>query len=198
MIKSVIYDLDLMLHFTPMKFSKYFSAQYNIPFGAVLEFFMNEFQDCIIGKADLKEEVLKYLVKWKWDKGVDEFLRIWHEYGYVDEDLVDIAKKLKSRNIKCILSTNNEKYRMEYFNRVHGFDKIFTKILNSWEVGYKKPETGMFDKIVKVSDAKKDEILFCDDKPDFIEAGKKFGFKTHHYTDLVNFREDLKKYDILV
>ncbi|MBT4351152.1 HAD hydrolase-like protein [archaeon] len=196
MIKAVIYDLDLMLHITPMKFSKYFSKEYGVEHDKVLEFFTDEFQDCVKGKADLKVEIQKYFKSWNWTKGVDELLRIWHEYGYLEVELIKIAENLKKQGIKCILSTNNEKYRMEYFNRVHNFDKIFDSILNSWEVGYKKPQKEMFDRILQVSNVDKNEILFCDDKPHFIIEAKKYGFLIHHYSDVESFKEELEKLGI--
>ena len=37
-------------------------------------FFTNEFIQCELGRADLKEEVESYLENWGWTKGVNEFL----------------------------------------------------------------------------------------------------------------------------
>jgi len=36
--------------------------------------FKNEFQPCLVGEADLKEQINPYLEKWGWKKSVDDFL----------------------------------------------------------------------------------------------------------------------------
>ena len=65
-----------------------------------------------------------------------------------------------------ILMTNNEKYRMEAYKEQL---KVFDKVICSYQVGFLKPDKPMFDLIVREANCKKNEILFCDDKKEFIE-----------------------------
>ena len=44
-----------------MRFSQRFSDEFDVPFEKIIPFFKNEFQLCLIGKADLKKELKKYL-----------------------------------------------------------------------------------------------------------------------------------------
>ncbi|MFH2021790.1 MAG: hypothetical protein ABIJ33_00705, partial [Patescibacteria group bacterium] len=67
MTKAIIFDTDGMVVITNM-FSVKFCEEYQVSYEVVLPFFKNEFQPCLIGEADLKEQIKPYLEKWGWKK----------------------------------------------------------------------------------------------------------------------------------
>ena len=67
MIKAIICDVDGML-MTGEMFSTYLARKYGITKEKTDAFFMGEFQDCLIGKSDLKKILLKYISTWEWKK----------------------------------------------------------------------------------------------------------------------------------
>ena len=82
MIKAVVFDFDGMFADEGGQFSEKFVKKYGIPMEKVIEFFKGEFGDCLIGKADLKEEFSKYLEKWgyrfeNWDN-IEDILAKYH------------------------------------------------------------------------------------------------------------------------
>jgi hypothetical protein len=42
-------------------------------------FFTGPFVECLLGKADLHDELPRYLEAWKWPGTLDEFLAFWFE-----------------------------------------------------------------------------------------------------------------------
>lgn len=59
-IKAVLFDIDgVILEKNP--FSKRLSQKFNVPMEKISPFFQQEFKLCSVGRADLKEEVKKYL-----------------------------------------------------------------------------------------------------------------------------------------
>ena len=70
MIKVVIFDADGVL-INQERFSDAFARDYNISDDKIMPFFTGPFQECMTGKADLKEAILPYLNVWGWTKGVD-------------------------------------------------------------------------------------------------------------------------------
>ena len=58
-IKAVIFDTDGMIIRSEKYFSQRFSDEFNIPMEKILPFFKNEFQLCLVGKADIKTELNK-------------------------------------------------------------------------------------------------------------------------------------------
>jgi putative hydrolase of the HAD superfamily len=188
MIKTIIFDLDGMIHHSDGYFSINVAKQYGIGEEVISVFFKNEFKQCLIGKADLKEELKPYLEKWNFPGTVDEFMIGWFKFGEFDKEILEYVKELQDRGFKCILLTNNEKYRMQaYENELSVFDKV----LASCDVGFRKPSIEMFDKAFKEANCKKEEILFCDDKQKFVDIAKEYGFQTHLYENLEKFKKSI-------
>lgn len=197
MIKAIIFDFDEMIHIGEELFSDWVVKQYNLSDGEIKKFFRNEFKLCRIGKLDTKLTLTSYLPRFGWKGGVEEFIQCWAEYGSIDQEIIELVKKLRNNGIKCILCTNNEKYRIYYYIKKYSLDTVFETILLSAELGFTKPEKKMLEKIVEVSDAKKDQILLCDDKDSFIEEADKFGFRTYKYTNLKDFTKFLGSLNVL-
>ena len=138
MIKVLIFDADGVLINGDI-FSKRFSKEYNIDISKINTFFDGPFKDCIIGKADLKEVLAPYLKEWGWKDGVDNFLEYWFSSEHsIDQELIDYIQDRRSNGIKCVMATNQEKYRAEYmFNKI-GFANSFDKMYASAHLGHKK------------------------------------------------------------
>jgi HAD superfamily hydrolase (TIGR01509 family) len=197
MIKALVFDFDEMLHLEGEFFSNWICKKYNLSKEELKKFFKNEYQECRIGKLDTKEVLKKYLPRFGWKPTVEDFMREWYEYGEMDQEMIEIIKQLRKKGVICVLSTNNEIYRMKYIIEKHKLKEIFDHLLISSELGYTKPEEKMLKKILEVTGVEKNEILFCDDKEDFIEAAKNFGFETYSYNNLEEFKIMLSEKDIL-
>lgn len=196
MIKALIFDTDGMVVVTDM-FSVQYHKDYGVPNDILLPFFKNEFQLCMVGKADLKEEIKEYLPKWGWDKSVDEFLKYWFETeNNVDERVVEVIKKLKNSGIKCYLATNQERYRTAYLRKEMGFDIIFDKVFSSAEIGYKKPQIEFFDAVLKEIGLNKDEVQFWDDTEKNVEGANGYGFDAKHYQNFDEFNKEISKLNV--
>ena len=126
MIKVIIFDADGVLIPTKQKFSKTLAEKHGIPTEKTLPFFEGPFQDCLIGKKDLRETVAPYLNEWGWGKGVDALLDYWFKLeSDSDKDLINYIQKLRQKGVLCFLATNNEKYRFQYMFDKLGFAKSF-------------------------------------------------------------------------
>ncbi|KKR84130.1 MAG: HAD-superfamily hydrolase, subfamily IA, variant 3 [Candidatus Nomurabacteria bacterium GW2011_GWA2_40_97] len=78
MIKVVIFDADGLLT-NQERFSVALEKDYGITIEKTLPFFNGPFQDCLVGKCDLKETISPYLTLWGWNKGLDAFMEYWFE-----------------------------------------------------------------------------------------------------------------------
>ncbi len=184
MIKSIIFDLDGMVHRVNELFSVSMAEKHGIN---VLDFFNNEYIECRIGKLDTKEVLTKYVEKW--NMSVDDFIKLWNDFGYFDKEVIKLIFKFKEKNIKCILATNNVKTRIESYDEL----KIFDNVIASYDYGVLKDE--LFQVLLDISNCNKEEILYCDDKT--VDKANDFGFKTFWYKDFDEFREFLDKERIL-
>ena len=194
MIKAVIFDVDgMIVHGT--RFSHRLAKKYNIFIETTAPFFAGVFQDCVIGRADLKKELKAYFPQWHWTGSLEEILNFWFDekYNIIDERFFPLIEKIREKNIKCYLATNNEKYRAENLLTQRGIGKYFDGIFTSYSFHCKKPEIKFYEKILEnLPNIKKEEILFWDDDSKNIEKAKEFGFKTQIYADFAEFKKTIE------
>lgn len=159
-------------------------------------FFGGVFQDCVVGKADLRVEVEKVMSEWGWKGSVDELLAYWfrEEANRVDQRFDAVIAALKEKGIVCALGTNNEKYRTHDLIHNKGLGKWFAKHLHfsSSNVGHKKPEAEYFAKVTRLLGLEPNEIAFWDDDKKNVEGALLHGWQANHYTDFDEFMNWVK------
>lgn len=163
-------------------FSNKYAQEFNVNIKELDNFFKNDFQQCIIGKSDLKVVIRPWLKKWDWTKSVDEFLDYWFKSEHnLNLELIEFINGLRKNHVKCILATNQEKYRLEYVKNEMGFDKIFDRIYSSNLIGFKKPETQFYKYILNDLNENPNNIIFYDDSPANVESAKSIGITSYLY-----------------
>ena len=67
-------------------------------------FFAGVFHNCLIGKADLKEELAKVIAEWGWQGTVDELIDFWFSVGDdLDDDVDRYIQSAKDHGLKCYI-----------------------------------------------------------------------------------------------
>lgn len=190
LIKAVLFDVDGVLA-NGKRFSETLEKDLGVSKEKSLPFFTGKFLDCLVGKADLKEELEPLLDDWNWDGTIDEFLIYWFKSEHaIDEPLIEEVKKLQNKNIQCFVITNQEKYRTAYIINEMGFGNIFDGIFSSADVGYMKPQHEFFLNVLNKIGFQAKEVLFVDDTVGHIESAKVLGIQTILFT---NTNEVVKK-----
>jgi len=194
MIKTVIFDTDGMVVRREMYFSQRFSQEFGVPVEKVLPFFKNEFQLCLVGKADLKHELTKYLSQWNWQKPVNDLLSFWFEHeSNVDKKMLASVQALRKKGIHCYLSTNNEKYRVQYLLDTLDLRNFFDGAFSSAELGFLKPQREFWSTIhERLGKPEKSEVLVWDDDKENVESAKNFGFRSELYRDIDSYELRMK------
>lgn len=146
-------------------------------------FFKGVFRECLVGKADLKEELAKILDDWGWQGTVDELIDFWFSVGDdLDEKMGDYIKEIKKQGVACYMTTDQEKYRGKYLRKKFG--NLFEDFFISNEIGLTKKEPRYFEYVYsKVKDKviSKSEIVFIDDLLHNVENARTFGIDAIHF-----------------
>lgn len=196
-IKAIIFDANEVV----INYPKYFSIQYQEKFGisndVMSPFFKGKFQDCLVGKADLKEELKNVLSEWQWKGTVDELLEWWFKSEhYIDDRIMDEIKRLRENGIKCYLGTQQEKYRTQYIKKEMGLDNFFDGIYSTADLGCKKDDIDFYKTVAKDLHKKEninpDEIMFWDDDQKNIDTAKECDWNAFLYTNFDDFYDKIK------
>ncbi len=193
MTRAIIFDADGMIIHGD-RFSDRLEKEYGISTSVTSAFFSSEFQDCLIGRKDLKQILPAYFDSWGWKGTLEELLAFWFSplANQIDQRFETATSHLRENGISCYLATNNERYRAENLLHDRGIEKWFDGVFASYTLGVKKPEADFFDVIIKTSKATKGDIQFWDDDQENIDGAMKSGLDAHLYLDFDQFFETVK------
>lgn len=169
-------------------FSYKYAQEFNINISELDSFFKTDFQECLVGKSDLKIVITPWLKKWNWSKSIDEFLDYWFKAEhYINFDLIGHIRELRKNKRKCVLATNQEKYRLEYMKKEMDFETTFDKIYSSNLIGFKKPSIEYYSYILDDLNENPSNIIFYDDRQENIESAKLLGINSYLYNPALKF-----------
>ncbi len=127
---------------------------------------------------------------------VAEIEQDFHTIPEVDHDVVSIVEKLQHR-YSILLCSNGTKRTRTLLEKTD-LARLFQTVFISAEMGITKPNYLMFQKITEHLGLSVNEVLFIDDSSRNIDAAKKYGFHTIHYTTSDALRKSLVDYDFTV
>ncbi len=203
--KAIFFDADGVLIKNKFLFTEQLKQDYSIEIEKMLPFFTGVYRQCSIGKADLREELVKVIAGWGWNGTVDELMEYWFTKGtQIDQEVLEYVKSIRDRGIRCYMATDQEKYRGEHLEKLLGNDQVFKRVFYSAQIGCSKKEPAFWDHVFDtVSRASRppfqelidrSQTLFIDDDQPKIEAVASFGLDTHLYTDLESLKLWLNQY----
>jgi putative hydrolase of the HAD superfamily len=197
-VQVLVFDVDGVL-VEPWGFANLLKRDYPQIAPQTTEFFRGVFNDCLIGKADLRAELPPYLAKWGWPHSLDEFLQYWFDAEReVDGRLLAAIHLARVNGIRCYLGTNQERYRVEYMREQMGFGTLFDGIYSSAQLGVKKDEARFFQAITLDLGVPVNQIMFWDDTQANIEVARSQGWQAELYTGYERFREQFEQVTGLV
>ena len=108
----------------------------------------------------------------------------------LNTNLIGLIKELR-RKYKIFLLANNNK-PMHEFIKSKKLDKLFDKVLFSYQVGLKKPDPKFFERLLSGTKIKPEECAFVDDREDYMPKVKKLKMKTIVYKNFKQLLGDMK------
>ena len=131
MITTLILDADGVL-INGESFADALHRDFAVDLAKEKEFFKGPFQECLVGKRDLKESVAPYLPSFGFKGSADEFLAYWFKSEHaINDALMTAVGRLRAAGVRVVLATNQEKYRTDYMLQHMGFADAFDKS-SSW------------------------------------------------------------------
>ncbi len=161
------------------EFVKLYNENYNVH---------RDFERGKISEDDFLDQMLNWL-----DHKItkEQFIKYWSSIFWLNENVISLLPILKKKYKLYLLSNTNiihQKYGYQHYEFLKMFDKLFL----SHEVGFVKPEEGIYRAVEKYSGLPSQEHLFIDDIKEYTDAAIKLGWDAIQFTgydDLVkNFK----------
>jgi putative hydrolase of the HAD superfamily len=193
MIKALLFDADGVVVNPAFQFAKLLAEQYGITREMTSGFFRGVFNECMVGKADLRQVLAPYLPEWGWQGTLDEFMQAWWEAdNVVDMRIVNYIGELRQHGMLCCLATNQEVTRAAYMQTHMGFGQVFDRLFFSCELGCQKPDPAYFYAIQQKLELEPRELLLWDDYQKNVDVARECGWQAELYTDFEAFAERIK------
>ncbi len=111
-----------------------------------------------------------------------------------DKDMIRYLNELK-RYYRFIMLSNQNKHLSDLvksgnYEELRG---MFDKLYFSCDIGISKPDSGIYEYVLKDAGLIAEECLFIDDKEENIVAGEKLGIKGILFKDFKQFKEKMKR-----
>ena len=143
-------------------------------------------REVIVGKKNLYDALEEFLPTIGFNQGPQLVIDYWLENdANINYELLEKIKLLQRvPNIRLHIATNQEHNRAKYLMETLGFNKHFSNIFHSAEIGYRKPNPLYFVNVHQRLGAPVTPPIFFDDTPEVVESAKKFGWHAFVYNDV--------------
>ncbi len=113
------------------------------------------------------------------------------------DDVLQLGRGL-AKSGKCLMSTlNNESKELNLYRiRTFHLQQIFSLFVSSCFVGLRKPESGIYQLALDITQKNPEECCFIDDRALNLESASQMGMRVIQMQNGEQLREDLKKLGI--
>lgn len=186
-IKNIIFDLggviiNLDTNKTIQEFNKLSTKQFETIYTQLQQSpIFDKFDKGEITETDFFNEIQKAL---EVHIPIEKLLFAWNAMLLdFPKHRLQLLEKLKANYRLFLLSNTNETHISEFENTLfkqHGYQNLesfFETVYYSCRIGKRKPNSDIFDFVLKQNNLNPEETLFIDDSPQHIEGAIKSGIK---------------------
>ncbi len=199
-IKSVIFDMgNVLLNYDAKKAAKRFSQGCKVPIIKVwIHFFTSPTEKAYTrGEISCREfynhakQALKFPVDFK------TFKHYWNDIFWENPGMDALLGKLKKKYPLYLISNTN-KMHFDYIKGKFKMLRHFKKTYPSHEVGHRKPEAKIYEKVLADIKLKPEETVFVDDVKKFVDGAKAVGMHAIRFKKKEQLIRDLRKLGVSI
>jgi len=196
MIKAVILDIDGVT-IEPRKawLKQRLKTDFRVDESLVNPLFIKDYDECVVGKKDLKEVLEKsYLEKWGWVGTTEEFFKYWWKSEETpNNELLKTVNKYREKGLKFILLLEQEKYRANHLLNDVGLKNYVDRFYMSYQTGMNKTNKKFLEMILKENELNPEEVMMVDDEDENLISPKELGIKIYLFKDNQDFEQQLQQ-----
>ena len=195
---EVLFDVDGVLLF-PWRFRAHLAEEFGITPDQTRPFFRGPFERCVIGEADLFDELPPFLDEWNWPGTTSSFVATWFACDSTPNDRVlEFIVNLRSLGVSCHIASTQERHRAAFLVRKLDLAARFNSVHFSCDVGAAKPDAQYFHAVKRRLGNSNGELLFVDDCRENVAAAIDAGWQAIHYNGLDCLRQVTEELKLVV
>ncbi len=199
-IKAVLFDLgNVLLNYDAVKSANCFAKACKVPRVKVWIHFFTSPTEKAYTRGHISsyefyrhaKQVLKFPVNYK------TFCQYWNDIFWENEGMDGLLAKLK-RHYPLYLISNTNALHFNYIKKKFTVLRHFKKTFPSHEVGHRKPEPEIYEKVLTKIRLQPEETVFIDDVPKFVEGARNVGMHAIRFRNKKQLIRDLTKLGVKV
>lgn len=199
-IKTVIFDLgNVLLNFNAYKAAKRFAKECKVPLLKVwIHFFTSPTEKAYTrGEISSMEFYRHARQSLKMPVSYKIFSHYWNDIFWENPGMDALLAKLK-KHYPLYLISNTNKLHFDHIKSNFKILRHFKKTFPSHEVGHRKPDREIYEKVLARIKLKPEETVFVDDVPKFVRGARKVGMHAIRFHNKKQLIQDLRKLHIKV
>lgn len=190
-MNKLIFDLDGVIITYEKNFAETYSEEFGIDISKIYEFFANDYYECAIGKASLRDRIAKYVSLWGWPGDAETLIQYWFDaQSKVDSRLLDLVESARQAGHKCYVASDQDATRSEYVRKLVNVDDAFDGSFFSCDLGTTKTEAAFFEHVLEELACNSGDVYFWDDNPKNVVVAKQAGIRAEVYNSFEDFRPE--------
>jgi len=196
MIKAVIFDLGGIVVPEKTKEIEEGVADYlDISYSELTEIIKNLKPSLYTGEIrlfDLYSEVIRKLGKSvKPEKMLEIHLSLYKKTSTKrNQEILQLVEKLRVKYL--VIALTNTEVEIADFNKNNGLFDYFDRAYLSTDLGLKKPQLKIYQRILDDFNLKPEETIMIDDKLEYLSGAQEIGIKTIQFKTLAQLEDELK------
>ncbi len=203
-INAIIFDLGgVIINLSPAKTYEAFSTISNKPLSEIEELAKTSREFSLYETGHLSDEDFRIFLRQSLATDADDQVldKAWNSMLLdIPPQRLQTLLRLKT-NYKTFLLSNTNAIHLRAFNTIlkevsghENFEQYFNKDYYSHEMGLRKPDTTIFDYVVREQQLNPAQTIFFDDSSINLAGAAQAGLRTHHVTNADELFKELDKY----
>jgi FMN phosphatase YigB (HAD superfamily) len=106
----------------------------------------------------------------------------WCDIFMPNPAIEEMIVREKRHGTRLVLASNTNELHFEWFSRqFEPVLRLFDELVLSFRVGARKPAVQFFEACIRASGRTADQIIYIDDRPDYVTAGRALGMQAFVY-----------------
>lgn len=128
----------------------------------------------------------------------DQFMEFMFAQSVPDPASLALVRRMAEKRAARLFTLNNESEALnQYRISTFGLDRIFEGFLSSCWLGVRKPSRLIFERAIRIVQARAGEVLFVDDRAQNLQPAAALGMQTHHFIGAEALEAALRSYSLI-